>query len=279
MEHCHTLYSALWDTYFLENPELGEFIKGFNGFSDVFGQSGHACQAREVYRIWLELKKPPLSDTRARLAIIGTAGRGRDQTILEYDHYRKMVDAVHALVDRKLRLKFENLELVSGGAAWSDHLVVTLVVNKVVKPSQVHLYLPAVLTADGFTGDGEWAARIAGVANHYHSKFSEQLKDNSIAQLNQVIADGAHCEVITSGFKTRNSKVAKFAGESNGHLLAFTFGSEMSYQPEWTLRTFSPDTKADDAGLKDGGTADTWTKAKCTKHHCRLGIIPYIPSH
>ena len=44
-------YSALWDHYFEENPELLEVIKQYNGFSDIFGQEGHACQAEEIYRI------------------------------------------------------------------------------------------------------------------------------------------------------------------------------------------------------------------------------------
>lgn len=51
-EYVRELYSHLWDRYFQENPELYEVIKKYNGFSDIFGQSGHACQAEEVYRIW-----------------------------------------------------------------------------------------------------------------------------------------------------------------------------------------------------------------------------------
>jgi hypothetical protein len=45
------LYSKLWDIYFEQNPELLEIIKQYKGFSDIFGQEGHACQAEEIYRI------------------------------------------------------------------------------------------------------------------------------------------------------------------------------------------------------------------------------------
>ena len=51
-EYCRKLYSQLWDKYFEERPELIEVIKKYSGFSDIFGQEGHACQAEEIYRIW-----------------------------------------------------------------------------------------------------------------------------------------------------------------------------------------------------------------------------------
>jgi hypothetical protein len=50
-EECRRIYSKLWDLYFKQNPELLEVIKQYNGFSDIFGQEGHACQAEEIYRI------------------------------------------------------------------------------------------------------------------------------------------------------------------------------------------------------------------------------------
>ena len=50
------LYARLWDIYFLKNPELYDVILQYNGFSDIFGQKGHACQAEEIYRIWQEKK-------------------------------------------------------------------------------------------------------------------------------------------------------------------------------------------------------------------------------
>lgn len=52
---CRSYYSELWDRYFRARPELLEVIRGYEGFSDIYGQEGHACQAEEVYRIWKTL--------------------------------------------------------------------------------------------------------------------------------------------------------------------------------------------------------------------------------
>jgi hypothetical protein len=45
-------YSQLWDEYFMENPDLLELILQRTGFSDIFGQPNHCCQATEIYRIY-----------------------------------------------------------------------------------------------------------------------------------------------------------------------------------------------------------------------------------
>lgn len=53
-EECAALYSALWDQYIAEHPELLELIRGASGLSDMFGQPGHCCQATELWRIRCE---------------------------------------------------------------------------------------------------------------------------------------------------------------------------------------------------------------------------------
>lgn len=55
VDECKELYSYLWDLYFKRNPELIEIIKQYKGFTDIFGQEDHCCQAEEIYRIWLTL--------------------------------------------------------------------------------------------------------------------------------------------------------------------------------------------------------------------------------
>ena len=45
-------YKSLWELYFKENPHLIDVILQYNGFTDMFGQKGHANQAEEVYAIW-----------------------------------------------------------------------------------------------------------------------------------------------------------------------------------------------------------------------------------
>lgn len=51
MDFCAKVYSQAWDKYFEENPELLNYALNFNGFSDMFGQPNHQCQAIEIYRI------------------------------------------------------------------------------------------------------------------------------------------------------------------------------------------------------------------------------------
>lgn len=54
IEDCRSFYSQLWNEYLDENPEFLIELSQYNGFSDIFGQRGHVCQAEEVYRICKE---------------------------------------------------------------------------------------------------------------------------------------------------------------------------------------------------------------------------------
>lgn len=57
MPDCKKLYRQLWLEYFNENPELYTLISSYNGFSDIFGQANHVCQAEEIYLISLQIKQ------------------------------------------------------------------------------------------------------------------------------------------------------------------------------------------------------------------------------
>lgn len=54
-EECSKYYSALWDEYIRQNPDLIKVLKEASGLSDLFGQEGHCCQAVELWRIRNEL--------------------------------------------------------------------------------------------------------------------------------------------------------------------------------------------------------------------------------
>lgn len=51
MAEVRVLYSRLWDEYISENPALLDVIRAASGLSDIFGQTGSACQATELWRI------------------------------------------------------------------------------------------------------------------------------------------------------------------------------------------------------------------------------------
>lgn len=203
------------------------------------------------------------------MAIIGTAGRKTDQDLLKGDSYQRMVEASIKLMTH-CKIDPQQLTLVSGGAAWADHIVVTLALMGVVSYDRVIIHLPAELTEGGYVGENEWTSKVANTANYYHKLFSRKVGISSISELIKIRDLGAQMIVDPGGFKSRNTKVAN-AVSNDGLLLAYTFGNGLTDQPPWTIRGFESSVSPDEAGLKDGGTADTWSKAKCSKYHCLIG--------
>lgn len=168
-----------------------------------------------------------------RIAIIGTAGRREDARKLGAHSYLQMVE-VATRVAQKLA-NGGTWRAVSGGAAWADHLAVTLFLNGTA--AGLDLELPAQLGADGFadTGVRDFRSNPGGTSNHYHRAFSRVAGVDSIAELNTA-ASRPECKVsVSAGFFARNSLVADVDA-----CVALTFG--------------------DRALLKDGGTADTMRK-------------------
>lgn len=210
------------------------------------------------------------------LAIIGTAGRKEDQSRLTHFHYNRMVSACVKLIEH-LQFDLPDLRLISGGAAWADHLVVTLTKRGVVPYENTTLYLPSSLTNGGYVGENEFSKKIANIANYYHKLFSNCVGINSIKELLELQDNGSVLIPGNGSFHARNSDVAKSVSH-NGVLLAFTFGAPDIQQPIWTIRKFSGNTTAVEAGLKDGGTADTWNKCTGQKWHCVLGPTPKDPN-
>lgn len=161
------------------------------------------------------------------VSIIGTAGRGTPLTKPMY------VWMVNQAVDYCRKISGP-LILVSGGAAWSDHVAVHLYINRLHYELPIvglRLYLPSKfnLISKRFEND-----RAGGISNYYHNKFNQVMNNSSYEELTGAMNDGAQVEVY-AGFHARNSKVAQ-----SQYLLAFTFGDQ---EPT------------------DGGTRDTWVKA------------------
>lgn len=203
------------------------------------------------------------------VAIIGTAGRKDDAEKLDKSSFTRMTDATIFILN-SLKLDLSSTKVISGGAAWADHIAVELVLKGLIVPENLTLYLPTDLGEFAFYGKDMNSDKSANIANYYHSRFSNVIKRDSIQEIIEV---GKRGTILVPGdgiFHSRNSDVAKSV-IPDGVLIAFTFGDPKSTQPEWTARQFYPNTSAKEAGLKDGGTADTWKKAKCVKFHVRLG--------
>ena len=140
--------------------------------------------------------------------------------------------------------------LVSGGAAWADHLAVQLFLEGHVKALTLHL--PAPFERAKFIGPWKSAA---SAANYYHDIFSAEIDNDTLRDIKQA-SEMEHCygtfEPEASGYGamfTRNKKVA----ESADLMYAYTFGT------------------GDEPA--DGGTKDTWNQCKGKRIHIPLPTL------
>lgn len=177
-----------------------------------------------------------------RLAIIGTAGRNEDASKMTPELFRDMVAYVCSFFDNFYNdTKFE---LVSGGAAWADHVAVA-VYNYYAEVSggpqiSLDLHLPAKFktNADRFSiAFNEEFERARGwtcgeTLNHYHEQFSRVMGGSSMGGITRAIENGAFV-YQHSGFKKRNHAVGKA-----DYLLAFTWGDGKIPKPGGTMHTW-----------------------------------------
>lgn len=160
-----------------------------------------------------------------KIAIIGTAGRNKEpltkavmQTQLEY---------LNHLIDEMVEDGRE-IELMSGGSAWMDHLAVLLHINRNIP---LTLYLPCSFKSGEFDNSQE-GKRL----NQLHAQYSKVTGEDSLSQLDLAIFTAPTCNVkVINGFKQRNSFIA-----NSDILYAFAYQFET------------------------GGTADTIKKCKKT---------------
>ncbi|MBK1669081.1 hypothetical protein CKO28_13665 [Rhodovibrio sodomensis] len=205
-----------------------------------------------------------------RIAIIGTAGRKDDGARLTRHVWEQMLaDARQQLADIQVIEGADpaTTTLVSGGAAYADHLAVKLYREGLA--ADLELHLPAELSDNGFVEDPARGRMDAGrVANYYHGQFKSRTGVDGLAELRAAAASGARVEV-THGFKERNTKVANSADV----LLAYTFGGGREITSAVPGELAYADATA--AGLKDGGTADTFGKSRAArlKRHVPIDMI------
>lgn len=136
--------------------------------------------------------------------------------------------------------------MVSGGAAWSDHVAVQLFLNH--PESKLTLCLPCEwdtkLGQHIDTGKKDWRVNPGQLANRYHLEFSKDIKQSSLAMITKAIALGAVIKAH-KGFHARNLQVGK-----SDYLIAFSYST-----------TTEP---------TDGGTLHTWKHSRALKKHYSL---------
>lgn len=179
-----------------------------------------------------------------KIAVIGTAGRDRNKPMTLTLWNWMIADAIKRIPT--------DSHLVSGGAAWADHVAVELYMRGHVNRLTLHLPAPMDIEKGIFIGPYKSAA---SAANYYHQQFSEVIGLDSRRQIilvsQQEKVDGSF-EPEAPGYAAmfaRNRKVAQAEG-----MLAYTFGSG--------------DIPA------DGGTKNTWDLCQSSrKVHVPLPIL------
>ena len=181
-----------------------------------------------------------------RIAIIGTAGRDKSIPMTAQLWAWMVADAMNRVP--------KGSHIVSGGAAWADHLAVALYING--HAEDLTLHLPAPFRNGRFDGP---TSSSASAANYYHGLFSRVIGEDTLHQLVLVTeggATGTHEPAAPGygGMFARNARVAQCE-----QMLAYTFGSG--------------DRPA------DGGTAHTWDRCQGQRTHIPLPILTQPAQH
>lgn len=201
------------------------------------------------------------------VAIIGTAGRRDDAAKLSAALYDRMyASTLEAISDWSVK------GAVSGLAAYADHLAVRAYLDGRIE--QLDLRAPAHWDAATmrFIPNPGIQFNPGRTLNGYHEAFGRVVGIDPFREIADAFEKGATL-TVAEGFHRRNKDVAEVAT----HMLAFTFGND---EPP---RDIKPDDSAfrshTEAGLKDGGTADTWRSAwRCdVKRHVSLAWLANQP--
>jgi hypothetical protein len=192
------------------------------------------------------------------LSVIGTAGRKDDASRMSAYLYELMMrETFRAIND------FDIQHGISGGAAWADHCAVTAFLQGALE--SLTLYIPAEFDGRRFVPDASIQFNPGKTSNYYHDIFSRALNRDTLRDLAVAQQRGARF-IVNPGFKNRNSDVARSSA-----MLCFTFGTSAAAAVDFRPGDagFS-DSRA--GGVKDGGSADTWTKAtsQAVKRHVNL---------
>ena len=235
-------------------PDLAD---PFTGMVDPFA-TGELPPPEDLAPAGSVAEKTPGYEGRKVIAVIGTAGRDTYDGA-KVDGSRIQPEDFAAMKAHVVSKITPEVVLVSGGAAWADHVAVQLFLEG--KVSGLILHLPAEINPKtGMFYDGGYGS-VGYTANRLHRAFAKKMDMSSdratLEEISKAIEMGA---TVTYGdgeapssvgwgeeseFKKRNSKVA---ADTTAGVFAFTF-----------------DPKTGKSGMTepgDGGTKDTWYKIK-----------------
>lgn len=190
------------------------------------------------------------------VAIIGSAGRTGEMKKVSKKLFDLMVADAHKTITEKLKLDPKMVTLVSGGAAFGDHVAVVLYLTRGY--GKLNLFLPSgwssTKTPSVTGGTGGGVTGFVGTedgkrAQELHQQFAQVLNCDTLAEIELARVKGASL-IARRGFFERNSDVAK-----SFHMLAYTFST-----------TGSPPT----TGSGTRNTWDKWEKQVASKRGQRI---------
>lgn len=181
------------------------------------------------------------------IGIIGTAGRDENIKFLTTELWLKMVETATNYIEENITDDWSKINLVSGGAAWSDHVAVQVFLKN--NGSKLTLHFPCKFNNKKLrfddNGKDDWFKNPGKSANRYHVYFRTKTGMNPFNDIKKAINIGAKIVDKYKGFHARNIEVGKV-----DYLIAFTFCDKF------------PTT---------GGTKFTWNNSKCeNKIHFNL---------
>lgn len=176
-----------------------------------------------------------------KIGVIGTAGRQEAGLKLNYNHWLFMSNTVR-------RITKPGDILVSGGAAWADHVAVHTWLE-FQKELKLFLYLPCKWDAAKHqfldTNVRDYKQNPGGTSNYYHKLFSPKVNFNSLEEINTCYKLQQETRQVVifdngKGFFDRNIQVGKV-----DVLLAFTFNNANIPADGGTLHTWKYSTAAE----------------------------------
>lgn len=161
-----------------------------------------------------------------KISVIGTAGRGDNILKLNSTNYAYMIEKTKQIIGQLTGQHvgqpmgqpegYTGVTLVSGGAAWCDHIVVDLYNAGYV--DNILLYLPCEYNMVAKTFENN---KTGIISNKYHKLFSEKTNKDSLNDIHIAITKGAIINTLYRGFLKRNTMAAE-----SDYVIAFTFGKD-----------------------------------------------------
>ena len=196
---------------------------------------------------------PPPPRPTTRVSVVGTSGRDAARP-LSAALYQRMVCRAIGIIVMDFGLARGDVVLVSGGAAWSDHVAVDLCLQHKFPGLELHLpcaWVGGQRPQHQDNGVSSWISNPGRLANRCHASFSAAVKHNTLQDIEQAVLAGAVVQEH-KGFHARNEIVAR-----SPYLVAFSW--------------------AENEGALTGGTRHTWNKCRGTKVHVPLSSLEVVP--